>query len=80
MIGMSVEESELVAASMKIGCIQDMGSWATVGLAARVRSTGKSVEDLTIGELISIMENQRKLHTMVENEIVDFQKNRRDHK
>lgn len=45
-----------------IGGAGEMAHWATAGLAARLRCTGKQVHELTVGELVSAIEAQAQMH------------------
>ncbi|ACL71505.1 hypothetical protein Tgr7_0407 [Thioalkalivibrio sulfidiphilus HL-EbGr7] len=45
----------LIDASQNIGCIAEMNGQATHALAARIAASGKALEDLTVGELLSLM-------------------------
>lgn len=60
-LGITVEAA-LVAASEQIGGIAEMAHWAVAGLAARTERRGKAVSELTVGELLAMLDDQRQLH------------------
>jgi hypothetical protein len=58
--------NELLIASVEIGGICGMASWASAGLAARVQKTGKGLYDISVGELIGLIKEQDGMHAEVE--------------
>ncbi|MCG6659296.1 hypothetical protein HOP52_16175 [Halomonas campisalis] len=58
-------EAALVAASEQIGGIAEMAHWAVAGLAVRVERRGKAVSELTVGELLAMLDDQRQRHHRV---------------
>lgn len=55
-------ERDLLDASREIGGIEGMAHWASAGMAALVASTGKQVDELTVGELRALIRQQAELH------------------
>lgn len=59
---MNQVERDLLGASREIGGIVDMAHWASAGMAALVESTGKQVDEMTVGELRALIRQQAELH------------------
>jgi hypothetical protein len=55
-------ELALIEACAEIGGIPEMSAWATSSLATRIDEAGRRVEDLTIGELLTMLRAQRATH------------------
>lgn len=53
-------EQNLIEAALCIGNIANTNCHYTAGLASRIDSTGKTVQELTIAELVALDELQRK--------------------
>ena len=51
---------ELIEASRVIGFAQEQPHWATAGLVTRIEHTGRRVGELTVNELIGLIEAQEK--------------------
>lgn len=58
-------EAALVAASVQIGGIAGLAHWATAGLAARIERQGKAVSELTVGELLTMLDDQYQQHLRI---------------
>lgn len=60
--------NDLLSASVEIGSICDMAHWASAGVAGRVHATGKQVKDITIGELMGMLQDQNDMHARIESD------------
>lgn len=58
--------NDLLLASVEIGGIYDMEYWSSEGIATRVHNTGKQVRDITVGEILDMLGDQRAMHATVE--------------
>jgi hypothetical protein len=56
---MTTTEQQLIGACMEIGGIPEANGHFTAGLARRIEATGKSVDELTVGELLRIINEHR---------------------
>ncbi len=61
----------LLLAAVDIGDIITMPHWASTGIAARICSTGKALDELSVGQLISIIKQQERDHAGVESLVKD---------
>jgi hypothetical protein len=59
---MTDTERELIEAAMIIGSIAETAAWASDALAASIEASGKSVQQLTVAELIELRESQIRRH------------------
>jgi hypothetical protein len=54
-------EEQLVNACIEIGGTTESNGHLTAGLARRIEATGKAVDELTVGELLQIINEYREL-------------------
>jgi len=55
--GITPTHRDLLDASMEIGGVCEMACWASSAVAALIDSTGKKVDDLTVGELRKLLDD-----------------------
>lgn len=58
--------NDLLFAAVEIGHVVNMEYWAVDGMVARVRNTGRKVNDITVGELIEMLKEQQRFHADIE--------------
>jgi len=58
--------NELIFAAAEIGGICEMANWASAGVAGRVSATGKMLQDVTIGEMLDLLNAQKEYHAVIE--------------
>jgi len=58
--------NELLFASAEIGGICEMANWASTGVAGRVCAAGKKLREITIGEMLDLLEEQAQYHALTE--------------